>query len=75
MAFALVSAGWFETKPALQLVLLITVMVAACMVMSDGVLTPAISVISAIEGIQYNAGIPKGKGSPAACRQAIASQE
>ncbi|GAB4823867.1 hypothetical protein N2152v2_010913 [Parachlorella kessleri] len=52
--------GWFETKPALQLGLLITVMVAACMVMSDGVLTPAISVISAIEGIQYNAGIPKG---------------
>lgn len=55
------AAGWLETKPGVQLGLLIAVMVSACMVMSDGVLTPAISVISAVEGIKFNTGISTGE--------------
>ncbi|GAB4815865.1 hypothetical protein N2152v2_002911 [Parachlorella kessleri] len=52
--------GALESHPGLQLALLLVVLLAACLVMSDGVLTPAISVISAIEGIQFNTGISRG---------------
>lgn len=38
-----------------QISIFILVLLATNMIISDGVLTPAISVISAIEGIQYNA--------------------
>lgn len=44
----------------MQTTLLVVVMVSACMVLSDGILTPSISVISAIEGLQFNTGISKG---------------
>ena len=37
-----------------QISLLVVVLLAVNMIISDGVLTPAISVISAVEGIQYN---------------------
>lgn len=54
------AAGFLERSGGSQVALLLVTMVSACMVISDGVLTPAISVISAIEGIEYNAGISKG---------------
>ena len=40
---------------------------AACMVISDGVLTPAISVVSAIEGIQTQTGISNGARGHGTC--------
>ncbi|KAI3432754.1 hypothetical protein D9Q98_004295 [Chlorella vulgaris] len=42
---------------AAQTALLVVTLMAATMILSDGVLTPAISVVSAIEGIEYNTGI------------------
>lgn len=46
-----------------QLALLVLVMAAASCVLADGVLTPAISVISAVEGLQYNiSGLSDGEG-------------
>ncbi len=66
------AAGLFQARTGLQLALLIVVIMAACMVMSDGVLTPAISVISAIEGLQFNTGISQGR--PADCRELPCTQ-
>jgi KUP system potassium uptake protein len=45
-----------KSKFARRVILLVVIMCAA-LTMSDGVLTPAISVISATEGIQFHAGI------------------
>lgn len=43
-----------------QTVLLLVVLLASNMIISDGVLTPAISVVSAIEGIEFQTGISRG---------------
>lgn len=57
-------ATWFKTKLRRshwqQISLLVLVLLAVNMIISDGVLTPAISVISAVEGIQYNAALSDG---------------
>ncbi|PRW58025.1 Potassium transporter family isoform C [Chlorella sorokiniana] len=50
----------FERSARSQTALLAVVLLAACMIISDGVLTPAISVVSAIEGIQFQTGISTG---------------
>ena len=42
---------------ALQRLLLITVLGATCMLIGDGTLTPAISVVSSITGLQQNTSI------------------
>ncbi|KAI7844072.1 hypothetical protein COHA_002216 [Chlorella ohadii] len=49
-----------ERSARSQTALLAVVLLAACMIISDGVLTPAISVVSAIEGIQFQTGISTG---------------
>nr|BAO53206.1 potassium transporter [Cryptomeria japonica] len=45
-----------ENSPILQRVLLIFVVIGTCMVLGDGALTPAISVLSAVQGIQSKGG-------------------
>ncbi|KAL4425077.1 hypothetical protein ABPG77_010391 [Micractinium sp. CCAP 211/92] len=49
-----------ERSRVAQTVLLLVVLLASNMIISDGVLTPAISVVSAIEGIQFQTGISRG---------------
>ncbi|EFN51417.1 hypothetical protein CHLNCDRAFT_55134 [Chlorella variabilis] len=49
-----------EGSRAAQGILLAVVLLAANMILSDGVLTPAISVVSAVEGIEYQTGISRG---------------
>lgn len=57
-------ASWLQnalsSRRWAQISLLVLVLLAVNMIISDGVLTPAISVISAVEGIQYNTGISNG---------------
>ncbi|KAL4425076.1 hypothetical protein ABPG77_010390 [Micractinium sp. CCAP 211/92] len=48
-----------ERSAVSRTVLLVVVLLAASMIISDGVLTPAISVVSAIEGIQFQTGISR----------------
>eukprot|EP00887_Chlorella_sp_A99_P003937 scaffold11.g3937.t1 len=50
----------FQGSKVLQTLLLLTVMIGSNLVLSDGVLTPAISVVSAVEGIQHQANISRG---------------
>ncbi|PSC70116.1 potassium transporter 12 isoform A [Micractinium conductrix] len=47
----------FQHSHILQGILLVVVLLAATMIISDGVLTPAISVVSAAQGIQFNTDI------------------
>ena len=46
-----------QSKRWLQIVLFVFVVLATNMIISDGVLTPAISVVSSVEGIKYNTDI------------------
>lgn len=55
------AAAKLERSPVSQMVLLVVVLLASNMIISDGVLTPAISVVSAIEGIQFQTGIARGE--------------
>ncbi|XP_043715100.1 potassium transporter 4-like [Telopea speciosissima] len=48
--------GFLEKHEKLRIALLLVVLFGACMVIGDGVLTPAISVLSAAAGLQYNDG-------------------
>ncbi|XP_006658130.1 probable potassium transporter 9 [Oryza brachyantha] len=45
---------WLEKHKSLQTALLIMVMIGTCMVIGDGVLTPAISVFSAVSGLELS---------------------
>ncbi|CAL9127820.1 unnamed protein product [Musa textilis] len=45
---------WIEKHKNLHVVLLIVVMLGTCMVIGDGVLTPAISVFSAVSGLELS---------------------
>uniref|UniRef100_A0A0D9X2X7 Potassium transporter n=1 Tax=Leersia perrieri TaxID=77586 RepID=A0A0D9X2X7_9ORYZ len=45
---------WLEKSKTLQTALLIMVMIGTCMVIGDGVLTPAISVFSAVSGLELS---------------------
>jgi KUP system potassium uptake protein len=47
----------------LQTALLLVVLVGANMIISDGVLTPAISVVSAMEGVQFQTGMSQGESN------------
>ncbi|ONK62664.1 uncharacterized protein A4U43_C07F6580 [Asparagus officinalis] len=46
--------NWLEKHKNLHVVLLIVVMLGTCMVIGDGVLTPAISVFSAVSGLEFS---------------------
>ncbi|XP_042492130.1 potassium transporter 4-like [Macadamia integrifolia] len=48
--------GVLEKHEKLRIALLLVVLFGACMVIGDGVFTPAISVLSASSGLQYNGG-------------------
>ncbi|URD81072.1 potassium transporter [Musa troglodytarum] len=45
---------WLEKHKSLHVALLIVVMLGTCMVIGDGVLTPAISVFSAVSGLELS---------------------
>ncbi|KAL6649884.1 hypothetical protein ACP70R_014108 [Stipagrostis hirtigluma subsp. patula] len=45
---------WLEKHRKLRVALLIMVMIGTCMVIGDGVLTPAISVFSAVSGLEFS---------------------
>jgi len=45
---------WLEKHRKLRIALLIMVMIGTCMVIGDGVLTPAISVFSAVSGLEFS---------------------
>ncbi|WVZ67077.1 hypothetical protein U9M48_016215 [Paspalum notatum var. saurae] len=45
---------WLEKHRALHTALLVMVMIGTCMVIGDGVLTPAISVFSAVSGLELS---------------------
>ncbi|KAK3432538.1 hypothetical protein EUGRSUZ_D00035 [Eucalyptus grandis] len=53
-SFAAKTKNWLERRPSRKNALLILVLVATCMVIGDGILTPAISVLSAAGGIKVN---------------------
>jgi KUP system potassium uptake protein len=61
-------AGWITRSRGAQGVLLGLVLAATNLIIADGILTPAISVISAVQGIQYSASISSSE--PAAGRAA-----
>ncbi|KAJ1292422.1 hypothetical protein BS78_02G390200 [Paspalum vaginatum] len=46
--------AWLEKHTALRTALLVMVMIGTCMVIGDGVLTPAISVFSAVSGLELS---------------------
>ncbi|CAL9016266.1 unnamed protein product [Prunus brigantina] len=50
-SFAASTKRWLEGHALIQNVLLILVLIGSCMVIGDGILTPAISVLSAVGGI------------------------
>ncbi|KAI5332326.1 PREDICTED: potassium transporter [Prunus dulcis] len=50
-SFAASTKRWLEGHVLIQNVLLILVLIGSCMVIGDGILTPAISVLSAVGGI------------------------
>jgi hypothetical protein len=56
----------------LQTALLLVVLVGANMIISDGVLTPAISVVSAMEGVQFQTGMSQGEAQHSAARHDMA---
>ncbi|XP_048141123.1 potassium transporter 10-like isoform X3 [Rhodamnia argentea] len=51
-SFAAKTKNWLERRPSRKNALLILVLVGTCMVIGDGILTPAISVLSAAGGIK-----------------------
>ncbi|KAI4372324.1 hypothetical protein MLD38_010568 [Melastoma candidum] len=51
-SFAVKAKGWLEGHPSRKNAMLILVLVGTCMVIGDGILTPAISVLSAAGGIK-----------------------
>ncbi|KAL3741208.1 hypothetical protein ACJRO7_016784 [Eucalyptus globulus] len=53
-SFAAKTKNWLERRPSRKNALLILVLVGTCMVIGDGILTPAISVLSAAGGIKVN---------------------
>ncbi|KAE9598713.1 putative potassium transporter [Lupinus albus] len=53
-SFAAKTKRWLEGKGYLKNVVLILVLVGTCMMIGDGILTPAISVLSASGGIKVN---------------------
>ncbi|XP_030474735.1 potassium transporter 11-like isoform X3 [Syzygium oleosum] len=53
-SFAAKTKKWLERRPSRKNALLILVLVGTCMVIGDGILTPAISVLSAAGGIKVN---------------------
>ncbi|XP_027919396.1 potassium transporter 10-like [Vigna unguiculata] len=53
-SFAAKSKRWLEEQESARSVILILVLVGTCMVIGDGILTPAISVLSAVGGIKVN---------------------
>ena len=52
--------GLLGRSKVLQTALLLVVLVGSNMIISDGVLTPAISVVSAMEGVQFQTGLSQG---------------
>ncbi|KAI4311823.1 hypothetical protein MLD38_036685 [Melastoma candidum] len=53
-SFAAKTKRWLERHPSRKNMLLILVLVGTCMVIGDGILTPAISVLSAAGGLKVN---------------------
>ncbi|OVA06668.1 potassium transporter [Macleaya cordata] len=53
-SFAAKTKKWLEATPHRRNALLILVLVGTCMVIGDGILTPAISVLSAVGGIKVD---------------------
>ncbi|KAL2343625.1 hypothetical protein Fmac_004910 [Flemingia macrophylla] len=53
-SFAAKTKRWLEEQESSKSVILILVLVGTCMVIGDGILTPAISVLSAVGGIKVN---------------------
>ncbi|KOM25017.1 hypothetical protein LR48_Vigan45s001900 [Vigna angularis] len=53
-SFAAKTKRWLEEQESARSVILILVLVGTCMVIGDGILTPAISVLSAVGGIKVN---------------------
>ncbi|RDX87502.1 Potassium transporter 11, partial [Mucuna pruriens] len=53
-SFAAKTKRWLEEQESMKSAILILVLVGTCMVIGDGILTPAISVLSAVGGIKVN---------------------
>ncbi|XP_061368668.1 potassium transporter 10-like isoform X2 [Gastrolobium bilobum] len=53
-SFAAKTKRWLEEQAFIKNTILILVLVGTCMVIGDGILTPAISVLSAVGGIKVN---------------------
>ncbi|TKY59677.1 Potassium transporter 11 [Spatholobus suberectus] len=53
-SFAAKTKRWLEEQESAKSAILILVLVGTCMVIGDGILTPAISVLSAVGGIKVN---------------------
>ncbi|XP_020220430.1 potassium transporter 10 [Cajanus cajan] len=53
-SFAAKTKRWLEEQAYIKNVILILALVGTCMVIGDGILTPAISVLSAVGGIKVN---------------------
>ncbi|KAL2340184.1 hypothetical protein Fmac_008124 [Flemingia macrophylla] len=53
-SFAAKTKRWLEEKAYIKNIILILALVGTCMVIGDGILTPAISVLSAVGGIKVN---------------------
>ncbi|KAK7359609.1 hypothetical protein VNO77_01570 [Canavalia gladiata] len=53
-SFAAKTKRWLEEQESGKSVILMLVLVGTCMVIGDGILTPAISVLSAVGGIKVN---------------------
>ncbi|BAT80188.1 Potassium transporter [Vigna angularis] len=53
-SFAAKTKRWLEEQPYIKDIILILALVGTCMVIGDGILTPAISVLSAVGGIKVN---------------------
>ncbi|XP_057429137.1 potassium transporter 11-like [Lotus japonicus] len=54
MSFAAKTKRWLEERAFVKSTILMLVLVGTCMVIGDGILTPAISVLSAAGGIKVN---------------------
>ncbi|CAJ2669492.1 unnamed protein product [Trifolium pratense] len=53
-SFAAKTQRWLEGRSFIKKTILVLVLVGTCMVIGDGILTPAISVLSAVGGIKVN---------------------
>ncbi|RDX68851.1 Potassium transporter 11, partial [Mucuna pruriens] len=53
-SFAAKTKRWLEEQAYIKNIILILALVGTCMVIGDGILTPAISVLSAVGGIKVN---------------------